>query len=126
MDAGTATAHSSNKMAWAGRIVSGLLVLFLLFTTVFGLIHKAESAKHMAAYGYPESAFMPISLVLVACTLLYAIPGTSILGAILLTGYLGGATATHVRAGEPFFIPIIVGVLAWLGIFLRDGRLRAL
>src|SRR5947209_1387003 len=109
MGAGTATAQSSSKMVLAGRIVSGLVVLFLLFTTTFGLMHKAENAKHIAAYGYPESAFLPISLVLVTCTLLYAIPGTSVLGAILLAGYLGGATATHVRAGEPFVFPIIVG-----------------
>jgi len=113
-------------MVWAGRIVSGLLVIFLFSTTIMGLMHKAESMKHFVEYGYPESGFIPISIVLVVCTLLYAIPRTSIFGAVLLTGYLGGATATHVRAGEPFFFPIIVGVLVWLGVFLRDERLRAL
>jgi hypothetical protein len=126
MGAGTAAAQPSSKMAWTGRIISGIVVLFLLFTTVMGLMHRAESVKHFVEYGYPESAFLPISIVLIVCTLLYAIPHTSVLGAILLVGYLGGATATHVRAGEPFFIPIIVGVVVWLGIFLRDGRLRAL
>ena len=126
MDAGMGTAQSSKGMIWTGRIISGIVVLFLLFTTTFGLVHKAENMKHMAQYGYPESAYMPISIVLVICTLLYAIPSTSMLGAILLTGYLGGAVATHVRAGEPYFFPIVVGALVWLGIFLRDARLRAL
>lgn len=126
MDTGTAAARPSNTMVWTGRIISGIVVLFLLFTTTFGLINKAESAKQMARYGYPASDFVPISIVLLTCTLLYAIPRTSIFGAILLAAYLGGATATHVRASEPFFIPIVVGVLVWLGIFLREERLRAL
>lgn len=128
MDAGIGTAQSSKGMIWTGRIISGIVVLFLLFTTTFGLIHKAESIKHMTEYGYPESTYMPISIVLVICVLLYAIPRTSIFGAILMTGYLGGAVATHVRASEFHLAasPIVVGVLVWLGIFLRDARLRAL
>src|SRR5258708_32116502 len=113
MDAGTAAAQPSGKMAWAGRIISGIVVLFLLFTTVMGLMHRAESVKHFVAYGYPESAFLPISIVLAVCALLYAIPRTSILGAMLLTGYLGGATATHARAGGPSRFPIVVGAVAW-------------
>ncbi len=80
----------------------------------------------VAHYGYPEGALLRITLVEIACALVYAIPRTSILGAILLTGYLGGATATHVRAGEPFFLPLVVGIVVWLGLYLRDGRLRAL
>ena len=126
MDAGMATAQSSKGMVWTGRIISGIVVLFLLFTSAFGLIHKAESIKHFTDYGYPVSAYMPITIVFVSCILLYAIPRTSIFGAILMTGYLGGAVATHVRAGEPYFFPIIVGVLVWLGIFLRDAGLRTL
>ena len=128
MDSGTAAAQSSKGMIWTGRIISGIVVLFLLFTTTFGLIHKAESARHMADYGYPVSTFVPISIVLVTCVLLYAIPRTSIFSAILMTGYLGGAVATHVRASELSSVPapIAVGVLVWLGIFLRDGRLRSL
>lgn len=126
MDSGTATAQSSKGMIWTGRIISGIVVLFLLFAATFGLIHKAESIKQMTKYGYPESAYMPITIVFITCILLYAISRTSIFGAILMTGYLGGAVATHVRAGEPYFAPIVVGVLVWLGIFLRDARLRAL
>jgi hypothetical protein len=67
-----------------------------------------------------------LTIVEIACALIYAIPQTSVFGAILLTGYLGGATATHVRVGEPFFLPVIVGIVVWLGLFLREGRLRAL
>jgi hypothetical protein len=126
MDTGTAAARPSSKMVWAGRAISGLVVLFLLIANTLGLIHKAESVKYFVAYGYPESAYIPICIVFFVCVLVYAIPRTSILGAILLTGYFGGATATHVRAGEPFFIPVVVGVLVWLGIFLREERLRAL
>ena len=127
MDAAPATtARPSGKIVWAGRILSGLIVVALLGLNTMGLIHKAESLKHFVAYGYPESAFMPISIVFFVCILVYAIPRTAIFGAILLTGYFGGATATHVRAGEPYFFPIVVGVLVWLGIFLRDEKLRSL
>ena len=123
MDAGTVR---SSKMVWTGRILSGLVVLALLALNIMGFSNKAESLKHFVAYGYPESAFIPISIVFPICVLIYAIPRTAIFGAILLTGYFGGAVATHVRAGEPYFFPIVVAVLAWLGIFLRDPRLRAL
>ena len=77
-------------------------------------------------YGYPEGAMLRITIVEIVCAIVYAIPRTSVLGAILLTGYLGGATATHVRVGEPFFLPILVVVVIWLGLYLRDTRLRAL
>jgi hypothetical protein len=77
-------------------------------------------------YGYPEHSAIPIVITEILCTLLYAIPRTATLGAILLTAYLGGAVATHVRADEPFFFPIIFGVLVWLGLLLREPRLRTL
>jgi hypothetical protein len=85
-----------------------------------------EALKEFSKHGYPEHAFRPILIAEMVCVLLYVIPQTAVLGAILLTGYLGGATATHVRVGEPFFIPIVVGVVVWLGLYLRDARLRAL
>ena len=69
---------------------------------------------------------VPIGVVLLICTVVYAIPTTSVLGAILLTGYLGGATATHVRVGQPFWFPVMMGVLVWAGLFLREERLRTL
>lgn len=120
------TAPASRASLWAGRILSALPVLLMFFTGVFGLLKPAAVAPQFAHYGYLDGALIRITIVELACAIVYAIPRTSVLGAILLTGYLGGATATHVRVGEPFFIPIIVGVVVWAGLFLRDERLRAL
>jgi hypothetical protein len=126
MPSAATTNPVSKKMLWAGRILSALPVLLMVFTGAFGLLKPAVAAQGFAHYGYPEGAMVRITIVEIACAIVYAIPRTSVLGAILLTGYLGGATATHVRVGEPFFLPIVVGVVVWAGIFLRDERLRAL
>jgi DoxX-like family len=120
------TAPASKKMLWAGRSVSALVVLFLLFDSLVKLMQLSLAVEPTIRLGYPESLVLGIGMVELVCLVVYAIPPTSILGAILLTGYLGGATATHVRIGDPFFFPIVVGVLVWLGLFLRDNRLRAL
>jgi DoxX-like protein len=93
---------------------------------MFGLLKRDVAMQAFARYGYPDSAMLPMMIVEIACVILYTIPPTSVLGSILLTGYLGGATATHVRVGEPFFLPIIVGIMVWAGLFLRNDRLRAL
>jgi DoxX-like protein len=116
----------SNKMLWAGRVISGLPVLLMVFTGAFGVLRPAVALPGFAHFGYPDKLLLPICIVEIACAIVYAIPRTSVLGAILLTGYLGGATATHVRIGEPFYLPMIVGVLVWGGLYLRDDRLRAL
>jgi hypothetical protein len=93
----------------------------------FILLFKREVAEQgNVKYGYPVSITVPLLIVEIICVILYAVPQTAVLGAILLTGYLGGAVATHVRAGEPWFFPVIVGVLVWLGLVLRDPRLRSL
>ncbi len=126
MPTATQTAPVSKKMLWSGRIISALPVLLMVFAGAFGLLKPAAALAGFVHFGYPESAFLPICIVEIACAIVYAIPRTSVLGAILLTGYLGGATATHVRVGEPFFFPIIVVILVWAGLFLRDDRLRAL
>ncbi|HKD81967.1 MAG TPA: DoxX family protein [Candidatus Angelobacter sp.] len=126
MAAETTAVAPSNKLRWTGRIISGLIVLFLLSTSIYGITNAAKLAPQAAKYGYPEGAMLKIQITCIICALLYAFPRTAILGAILLTGYLGGATSTHVRASEPFFFPILVAVLAWGAIFLRDERLRAL
>lgn len=115
----------SKTSLWAGRVLSGLAIALFVVTGLFSLLKPAVAAQGFAHYGYPNGALLPVALVEIACAMVYAIPRTSVLGAILLTGYLGGATATHVRAGEPFFLPIVVGVVVWLGLFLRDGQLRA-
>lgn len=126
MPSDTPTAPVSKKMLWTGRILSGLPVLLMVFGGVYSLLKPAAVAQASVHYGYPDGAMLRISIVEIACAILYAIPRTSVLGAILLTGYLGGATATHVRANEPFFLPIVTGVVVWAGLYLRDDRLRAL
>ena len=126
MRSDTQTAHVSKKMLWAGRILSALPVLMLLFSGVMKLVKPAAVLEGFVGLGYPESLTVGVGIVEIACAVLYVIPRTSVLGAILLTGYLGGATATHVRIGEPIFIPIVLGVLVWGGLYLRDERLRAL
>lgn len=119
----------SKKMLWAGRILSALAALFLLFDGVAKLFKPAPVVEATVQLGYPESVLLGLGIVLTACTILYLIPRTSVLGAILLTGYLGGAVATHVRVGESLFsvlFPVLFGVLIWGGLFLREPRLRAL
>ncbi len=123
------TAPVSNKTVWAGRIFSGLPILFLLFDGIAKLFKPVPVVEATVKLGYPESVIFGLGIVLLTCTILYVIPQTSVLGAILLTGYLGGAVATHVRVGEgafPITFPIIIGVLVWGGLYLRDERLRAL
>src|SRR5262245_47074247 len=119
-------ARPSKKVIWIGRILSILIVLMMLFSAVGKLLKPAPVVEGFQKLGYPDHSILPIGITELICAILYVIPQTSVLGAILLTAYLGGATATHVRAGEPFYTPIIIGILAWLGLFLRDQRLRAL
>jgi membrane protease YdiL (CAAX protease family) len=127
MQSGTQTAPVSKNMLWAGRIISALPVLLMVFGGTFGLVKPAVAMPGFLHYGYPERLLLPICIVEIVCAVLYAIPRTSVLGAILLTGYFGGATATHVRVGDPvFFVPVFLGVLVWGGLYLRDGRLRGL
>ena len=117
---------SSKKMLWAGRIMSTLPVLLLLFSGVMKVVKAAPVVEGFARFGYPESLALGIGVLELVCTVAYVIPRTSVFGAILLTGYLGGAVATHVRIGNPSFAPIVLGVLVWGGLCLRDERLRAL
>jgi hypothetical protein len=121
------TAAVSKKALWTGRIISGWLVLFLLFDGVVKVIKLAPAMEGTGRLGYPLSLVVPIGIVELLCVVAYVIPRTSILGAILLTGYLGGATATQVRVEDPWFLfPVGVGVLVWVGLLLRDARLRSL
>src|SRR5688500_17273770 len=106
---------ASKLMLWSGRILSGLLVALLLFSAVMKLSQPADVLQEFGRLGYPDGLAVGIGIVELACVLIYLIPRTSVLGAILLTGYLGGATATHVRVGDPYFGPILIGVLLWLG-----------
>lgn len=90
------------------------------------LSHSPEIVEGFGKYGYSESVILPLGIVELSCVLLYAIPQTAVLGAILATGYLGGAVSTHVAADEPFVAPIVFGILLWSGLGLRDARLREL
>ena len=119
------TAVSKGRL-WAGRIASALPVLMLLVSAGMKFTGGPDVMQGMAKFGYPESLVIPLGITELACTILYLIPQTSVLGAILLTGYLGGATATHVRVGDLFIAPVITGVLVWAGLYLRDPRLHAL
>jgi len=126
MQSGAQTAPVSKKVLWAGRIAIAVPVLMLLFSGGMKLVKPAFVVEEFARLGYAERLALGIGILEVVCAVVYAIPRTSVLGAILLTGYLGGATTTHVRIGDPFFGPIVVGLLVWGGLFLRDDRLRAL
>lgn len=119
----------SKVMLWTGRVMSALPSLFLLLDGVMKLAKPAVVVDETVRLGYPESVILGLGIVLLTCTVLYMVPQTSILGAILLTGYLGGAVATHVRMYEgvfPIVFPVIFGALLWGGLVLRDARLRAL
>lgn len=129
MPSGNQTSPVSNKQLWAGRIVSAVPILFLLMDGIMKLVKPAVVVEATVKLGYPESIIIGLGVVLTLSTILYAIPRTSVFGAILLTGYLGGAVATHVRVGGTLFeilFPVIFGVLIWGGLYLRDDRLRAL
>ena len=113
---------------WTGRVVSGLAVAFLLFDASMKLVRLPIVVAATEQLGFPQSSILLLGGVLLACTAIYAVPRTAALGAVLLTGYLGGAVAAHVRVGNPAFetvFPVIVGSLIWGGLLLRDGHLRA-
>ena len=120
----------SKGRLWTGRLMSALAVLFLLMDGVMKLLKPAFVVQATVQLGYPESVIVGLGIVLLACTILYAIPPTSFLGAVLLTGYLGGAVATHVRIGSPLLshtlFPVYIAALVWGGLFLSDLRLRPL
>jgi hypothetical protein len=129
MQSATQTAPASRTSLWAARILSGLVLVFLLFDGVTKTIQEPPVVEAFARLGYPARLAPVIGAILLVCVAVYAVPRTSILGAILLTGYLGGATEVNLRAGNPLFetlFPVIFGALVWLGPFLRDARLRLL
>lgn len=115
---------------WAGRILSALGVLFLLWDSVMKLMRPPVVLESFERLGYPEGVAIGIGLLQLVCLAVYVIPRTSVLGAILLTGFLGGAVATHLRVGDPLFthvlFPSYIGAVLWLGLYLRDDRLRTL
>jgi len=129
--AGTITTNHarSRRALWTGRVISGLAVAFLIFDSVGKLLEVPPVIDGTKRLGYPPDIVFNLGVTLLSCVLAYLIPRTSVLGAVLLTGYLGGAVATHVRVGSPVFthvlFPTYVAALLWGGLMLRDGRLRA-
>jgi hypothetical protein len=115
---------------WTGRVLSGLAILFLAFDTALKLARTTAAVEGTAELGYPPGALLTIGLIELACLVAYAVPRTARMGAVLLTGYLGGAIATHLRLGNPLLshtlFPIYVAALVWGGLYLRDRRVRAL
>jgi hypothetical protein len=129
MQSKTDLENGSSGMLWTGRVLSGLMALFFVFDGVGHLMKPAPVVDAFTRLGYPLSASIGIGVLALICTAMYVTPVTSVLGAILLTGYLGGAVSTQVRAGSPLFetvFPVILGVLTWAGIFVRDAQLRRL
>lgn len=111
---------------WTARILGTLAVLFLFVDAAGKILRLTPYVEGTAKVGYPAGCLVPLGLVLLASTILYVVPRTAVLGAILLTGYLGGAVATHVRLEQPFIMPALFGVLLWGCLYLRDGRIRSL
>lgn len=130
MQSSTQTAAASGARIWAGRVLTALALLFLLFDSGIKILNLAPAVKGTVDLGFQPSVVVPIGIVLLLCAILYIIPRTAILGAVLLTGYLGGAVASQVRAGNPLFshvlFPVYFAFLVWGGLYLRDDRLRAL
>jgi len=124
------TAPVSSKAFWAGHIISALVILFLLFDGVIKLFPLEVVTETLGHLGYPPSLARSLGILTLVCAALYAIPQTSVLGAVLLTGLLGGAIATHLRVGSPTFSHLLFGVylglMVWGGLYLRDERLHAL
>ena len=123
-------AGGSRTMLWTGRVVTGIVVLFLVLDSGMKLLQMPQVREAMAPLGYPAELGLVIGIIEAICLVLYVVPQTAVLGAILLTGLLGGAAAAHLRVGDPIATHVLfgvyVGILAWGGLYLRDEKLRAL
>jgi len=126
MSAEVQATSGSKKMYWAGWVMGVLPALMMLMSAGMKLSQSPMVVESFAKMGFPEGTAVQLGILELVITLLYLIPRTSVLGAILLTGYLGGAVVTHLRVSEPLYMPILLGVLFWGGLFLRDARVRAL
>jgi hypothetical protein len=123
----TPTTQLSKGVLWTSRLLSAIPVLLVLLGSVMKLMKLASVMQASAQAGLPERLIVPVGLIELTCVILYLVPSTSVLGAILLTGLLGGATVSTLRIGDPTYpMPILLGMMAWGGLYLRDRRLRAL
>lgn len=129
MQLGTQTAAASGKLLWTGRILSILAVLFMLFDGIGHLLKPAPVVQAFLQLGFPLRLSISLGIIQLVCVLIYVIPRTAVLGAVLITGYLGGAVAIHMRVGNPPFeciFPILIGILFWAGLLFRNPKLRAI
>jgi len=121
------TGKNSKAMLWAGRVISGIPALMLTMSAVMKLLQSEAVGEGLTHLGWPTRYAVGLGILELACAMVYAVPRTAFVGAILVTGYMGGAIATHVRLGElNVFLHCLLGILTWLGLYLRDARLRAL
>ena len=122
-----ARATTPKGMLWTGRVLTGLIAAFMMFGGVMNLLKPQFVVEGTKQSGFAESTIVPLGVTVLIISILYVVPRTAVLGAILLTGYFGGAVATHVRLGDGMLlVPAVFGVLVWLGLYLRDARLRSL
>ena len=130
MSTTTTSRAGSGRALWTGRVISGLAVAFLIFDSLGKLLEVQPVIDGTRQLGYPPGVVFKLGVTLLTCVLVYLVPQTTLLGAVLLTGYLGGAVATHVRVGSPLIthvlFPTYIAALLWSGAVLRDARLRAL
>ncbi len=127
MSSDAQSTHGSKLMFWVGWVITVLPVLMMLFSASMKFMQPADFEQNLEKIGWKTNVMLGLGVLESACTVLYVIPRTAVLGAILLTGYLGGAVATHVRVNDPsFFFPVVLGMLVWGGLYLRDPRLRTL
>ena len=122
----TRPARQRGGMFWTGWVLTVLVSLMLVMGGVMNLVGAQPAIEGLTKYGYPPGVRVPLGVVVVVIVALYLMPRTAVLGAVLLTGYFGGAVNTHVRAGEPWLLAAVFGVLTWLALYLRDPRVRAL
>ena len=117
---------ATGAIVWVGRVISVLVSLVFAMSAFMKVKGGAELTQGMAHLGLPESLIMPLAILEISCVVIYLVPATSVVGAILLTGFIGGAICTHLRVGDPFFIQIALGIMVWVGLYLREIRLKGL
>jgi len=117
---------ASKKLTWTGRVISILVSAMFIFSASFKFFDSPQLKEGFAHLGLPDRMAKPLGILELSCVVIYLIPQTAVIGAILLTGYLGGAICTHWRVGDPFYTHIVLGILIWLGLWLREDRLKPL
>lgn len=116
---------TSGKMVWTGRVIASLVALLFLFSAFMKIKGGPEVAEGLRYLGLPESMLLPLAILEASCVVIYLVPPTAVVGAILLTGYIGGAICTHWRVGDPVYLHILLGILVWLALYIRESRLWA-